>query len=190
MGVIAYADESMRASAIPPMYLIAATIVEADTNLSELEAILPKGATKLHWRDLGQHDQKSSLNKIAAIESWSAITVAIPTDPRKQERARRKALEALLPLLEAQDVEEVVMESRLPSLDAKDRVLFRSMVKKKAISTIRISFGNPSTEHRLWLPDQILGAYAESRIEPDAFHPWANEWKRIEPSIQVIEIAP
>lgn len=190
MGAVAFADESMRASADPPMYLIAATIVPENTDLSALEAVLPKGAKKLHWRKLGKRDQRIALSKIAELSSKSTIAVAIPTDPHKQRRARRKALEKLLPLLEESGIHEIIMESRFPALDAEDMELFRSLIKKKVISTIRLTFADPAIEHRLWLPDQILGAYAENRVDCENHHPWINEWAKISPSVYVIELTP
>ncbi len=190
MGIIAFADESMRASATPPMYLIAATIVADDADLSALEAVLPKGAKKLHWRKLGKRDQRIVLSKIAKLSSKSTIAVAIPANPHKQKRARRKTLEKLLPLLEENGVDKIIMESRFPALDTEDMELFHSMLKKKTISTIRLTFADPTIEHRLWLPDQILGAYAENRIDQKKHHPWIDEWKKIAPSVHVIELTP
>ena len=82
------------------MYLVAATMLPEHASLAQIEGLLPKGAAKLHWRDLGIKAQRESLQAIASLDSRSTIVVAAPINPHKQERARRKCLETLLPLLE------------------------------------------------------------------------------------------
>ena len=185
---VAFADESIRVSANPPMYLIVATIVPSNADLKPLEAMLPKGAAKLHWRDLGSRAQKASLGCISKLETESTLVIAAPIIPQKQERARRKNLETLMPLLEARGIDRLVMESRFPSADAKDAALFRSMRKKGVISAIGMDFANPEEEHRLWIPDQILGAYGETLLGSQSSAIWADEWKSIAENVTVVEI--
>ena len=186
--LIAFADESVRAAAEPPMYLLAATIIPEDAGLGALEAMLPRGASKLHWRDLGVRAQRDALAGVSDLGSRSTIVVASPIDPRRQERARRKDLEALLPLLEAEGVSRLVMESRFPAADEKDAAHFRAMRKRGFVSTIELHFADPAREHRLWVPDQILGAYGECAVRGDAPRAWAGEWERIRGSVTVVDV--
>lgn len=187
-GTIAFADESVRVSADPPLYLVAATVVPADAALSPLESMLPKGASKLHWRDLGTRAQRQSLARIAELGTKSTIVVASPIDPRKQERARRKDLEALLPALEAQGVAKLVMESRFPAADAKDAAHFRAMVRRSLVGSIELDFADPAAEHRLWIPDQILGAYAESAVSSKSSRIWQREWAELSGTVTTIRV--
>ena len=190
--LIAFADESVRVNAASPMYLIAATIIPENMSLTQLEEILPKGASKLHWRDLGVKAQRESLSRIAGLEPESTIVVASPIDPRKQERARRKVLEILLPLLEGRGIAKLIMESRFPSADEKDAALYRSMRKKGLVSAIDIyiDFTNPAIEHRLWVPDQILGAFSDTALGLKPSTAWQQEWDALKGGITVIEAKP
>lgn len=187
---VAYGDESIRVSAEPPMYLVAATIVPPDSSLAELEGMLPRGASKLHWRDLGLKAQRESLMRVAELGSESTVVIAAPINPSKQERARRKAMEALLPLLEGMGVAKLVMESRFPAADAKDVAHFRSMRKKGLVSAIELAFADPSEDHRLWVPDQILGAYSDAAVRSQAVDAWKPEWGALRGSVTSVDVRP
>ena len=184
--LIAFADESVRVSTPSPMYLIAATIIPENASLAQLEEMLPRGATKLHWRDLGVKAQRESLARISELKSKSTIVIASPIDPHKQERARRKNLEALLPILEDEEVAKLIMESRFPAADAKDAALYRSMRKKGFISTIELDFADPAKEHRLWVPDQILGAYSDTAVGLQSAEVWKREWDTLKDSVTTV----
>lgn len=183
---MAFADESVRVSTALPMYLIAATIIPENASLAPLETILPKGASKLHWRDLGVRAQRESLSRIASLESESTIVIASPINPRKQERARRKDLETLLPLLENRGITKLVMESRFPAADAKDMALYRSMRRKGLINAIELDFASPEEEHRLWIPDQILGAYSDATLGLKSADSWRREWDALKGSVDTV----
>lgn len=185
--LVAFADESVRVTANPPIYLIAATIIPENADLSPLEAILPHGATKLHWRDLGRRAQRESLSRIKGIGSRSTIVIASPIDPKKQERARRKDLEALLPLLEAEGVSRMVMEKRFPAADERDAAHFRALRRRGFISSIELHFADPSTEHRLWVPDQVLGAWGED-FAGNGSQSWKHEWDALRDSVTVVKV--
>lgn len=188
-ALFAYADESVRVSADPPLYMLAATVIPEGTDLTPLESMLPRGAKKLHWRDLGTRAQRQSLTKVAELGSRSTIVVASPIDPKKQERARRKDLEVLLPILEAEGVTKLVMESRFPAADVKDAAHFRAMLKRGTVSTLELEFADPSREHRLWIPDQILGAYAEAAIGSSSSKAWRTEWELIKGSVTTVQVS-
>ena len=184
--LVAFADESVRATANPPMYLVTATILPDGADLSPLEAILPHGASKLHWRDLGRRSQREALTRIEELGSRSTIVVASPIDPKKQERARRKDLETLAPLLEAEGVTRLVMESRFPAANERDATHFRAMLRRGYISSIELHFADPATEHRLWVPDQILGAWGEETTCGPT--PWRHEWEALRDSVTVVNV--
>ena len=185
--LIAFADESVRVVAEPPMYLIAATVIPESADLLPLEAMLPKGAAKLHWRDMGRKAQGEALARIEGVGSRSTIVVASPIDPKRQERARRKDLEVLLPMLESEGVTRLVMESRFPAADARDADHFRALRKRGYVSALELHFADPAREHRLWVPDQILGAWGEAAT--GAVHAsWEAEWGRISGSVTVVNV--
>ena len=101
-----------------------------------------------------------------------------------------KVLEVLLPLLESRGIAKLIMESRFPSADAKDAALYRSMRKKGLVSAIDIDFANPAIEHRLWVPDQILGAFSDTTLGLKPSTAWQQEWDALKGGITVIEAKP
>ena len=116
--MIAWGDESIRVVCNPPVYLLAATYGENDDALdtSALEEILPKGAYKLHWRDMSD----------------------------------------------------------------KARALCRTM---------RIDHMEGWQDSRLWIPDQVLGAYGDVRSGV-AKTSLRDEWNHLSPSVNIMEIWP
>lgn len=90
-SLAAFADESIRIAATKPMYLIGASIVPEGSDLTPLEAILPKGAKKLHWRDLGTKAQRRALSIIAELDTHSTIFVVSPIDPKKNRNAHEES---------------------------------------------------------------------------------------------------
>ena len=127
-----------------------------------------------------------ALARIEGLGSRSTIVVASPINPRKQERARRKDLEALAPLLEAEGVARLVMESRFPAADERDAAHFRAMRRRGFVSSIELHFADPAIEHQLWVPDQILGAWGE-QATGDAT-PWRREWEALRDSVTVVDV--
>lgn len=185
---VAFGDESVRVTASPPLYLLAATIVGEDCDLSELERLVPKGAKKLHWREMGKARQRVALKKVAALDVQTFIVAAGPLNPKKQERARRKCIEALLPRLEEEGIRELVMESRFPAADAKDEEHFRSLKRRAFVKEIVLSFQDPQAEHRLWIADQILGAFGDNACDAASSKAWSDEWGQIAENVFVTEI--
>ncbi|MQA88187.1 MAG: hypothetical protein GEV03_27095 [Streptosporangiales bacterium] len=79
---------------------------------------------------------------------------------RRQERARRKCLEALLAALDGLGVSHVVMEPRGSRLDERDFTLVDACRRKRIISAdLRVDFARPLDEGGcLWVVDAACGA--------------------------------
>ena len=103
---VAYGDESVRMVGNPPFYMLGVCLLEnADAiDFSKLAKLMPPESRKLHWRDMSQRLQRESLNLLANIKRADVVIVASPLDDKKQERARRKRSETLLPELEAKGI--------------------------------------------------------------------------------------
>ena len=187
---IAYGDESVRVSSTPPLYLLAATVLadEGSHGLEALEKLVPKGAKKLHWRDMTNRLQSRSLAQISSMEQTTTIVVASPLDKIKQERARRKCLARLLVCLEETGVEKLVLESRKDELDKRDRDCLLYLRRSNAIWGIDIEHVPGDEDPRLWLPDQILGAYGDVLSESGHFKKWVDKWESMADDVEVIEI--
>lgn len=183
----AWGDESIRIIASPPVYLLAATIISPEEPIEPLLMVKPKYAGKLHWRDMTYRLQAKSLRALSRVEHVTTIVVGAPLPKKKQERGRRKCLERLLPELESNGVSFFVLESRGNQKDKKDIELLLSMRRKGLIDEIEIAHKRAENEPKLWIPDQILGAYGDSLCETSGVKHWDNYWNDIERNIQILE---
>lgn len=99
----AWGDESVRKTGVPsPMYLMGACVCDdTETETRQRLALLkPKGARKLHWRDMRPSLRGKVVDAMAAMDIDHVIVAAVPMSQwNTAERARRKCLERLLPLL-------------------------------------------------------------------------------------------
>ena len=127
---------------------------DTETETRQRLALLkPKGARKLHWRDMRPSLRGKVVDAMAAMDIDHVIVAAVPMSQwNTAERARRKCLERLLPLLETEyNVDTLVLERREISQDRND------------IRPIRVELCAGETDARLWLPDQLLGAYGDAQ---------------------------
>lgn len=164
----AWIDESMRSeSAAEPMYLLGAVIADpqqCDETRRQLKTIQPKGAPKLHWRQMKPAEKTLATTVISAFDLAHLVVIATPLDRRKQERARAACMERLLWELGQLGVSHAILEQRTQSLNDRDMQLIRRLRGKRAIpSSLRVEVGQPSTEPMLWVPDQVLGAVGDDR---------------------------
>ena len=184
---IAFGDESIRISAPNPMYLMAATILPHGCDLANLVELKPKGSAKLHWRELTDRIRRESLAQVAELHGQTTVVVASPLPSKKQERGRRKCMELLLPQLERTGVDMLVLESRVLKLDGKDIDMLQAMRARKFVGSINVSHEHASDEPRLWIPDQILGAYGDWLVDAAAGDRWGAAWNDILSSLTVLE---
>lgn len=163
-----------------PSYLLAASLFSSNApiDLSELMAIKPKSASKLHWMDMNNRLKRQSITALAHLHASHIIVVASKLVGNKQERARRKCLETLLPYLETLGVSLLTLESRGQLNDKRDIDLLLTLRRKGAVSTIDLAHNKGSEDKHLWIPDQILGAYSEiallqnARLQNATQEPW------------------
>lgn len=172
---VAWGDESIRQRGVPePMYLMGACL--CDANEDEVRKLLaqvkPKGALKLHWRDMRKPLCRKSIGVVEGMGLSHIVVATVPmTDWTTTERARRKCLEQLLPVLENEyGVERFVLESRNKGKDKKDIQLVDALRSRMFIDKIRVDLVPGSSDARLWLPDQLLGAYGDSKAGVDDYN--------------------
>ena len=166
----AWGDESVRKTGVPsPMYLMGACVCDdTETETRQRLALLkPKGARKLHWRDMRPSLRGKVVDAMAAMDIDHVIVAAVPMSQwNTAERARRKCLERLLPLLETEyNVDTLVLERREISQDRNDIRFIDGLRSRRFIGPIRVELCAGETDARLWLPDQLLGAYHMNREE-------------------------
>lgn len=183
----AWGDESIRISAPTPTYLMAATILPEGTDTVRLEAIKPKGAAKLHWRELADKLKRESLQAVADLDNLTVMVTCSPLPKKKQERGRRKCMERLLPELECRGVGLLTLESRVLQMDHKDIDMLQALKSKGAVPDLRLNHAHASDEPRLWVVDQILGAYGDWLCDNGAPRKWGNAWEEILGRLTVLE---
>ncbi|WP_236029277.1 hypothetical protein [Bifidobacterium miconisargentati] len=136
-----------------------------------MTSLKPKGAKKLHWRDMRPSLRGKVIDAIDAMHLDHVIVAAVPMDHwNTAERARRKCLEHLLPLLETEyGVDTLVLERREASQDRNDIRFIDGLRSRGFISAIRVELQAGETDARLWLPDQLLGAYGDARTGTERY---------------------
>ena len=179
---IAFADESMRTSGNESMYLLGATIFNVDTpRLDALVSLKLKDAAKLHWRELGRKTQVDVMRAVADIPAMTTVVVGVPMNPRKQERARRKCLEKMVGMLVEQGVDKLVLEARDPRLDRRDVQLVDTMKSPHRGLTFEVHHKRGFEEPKLWVPDQVLGAYGDQLRLTELDDEWLSAWRSLKP---------
>lgn len=184
--VYAWGDESVRIHANPPAYLLAATIISQSQSLDPLMKVKPKNARRLHWREMVHSLQSKSLQALSQMAFSTTIVIGSPLPRRKQERGRRKCLELLLVELESRGIDVLVLEARDEEKDKKDIALLLSMRQKGLASTIDIVHMRAEDEPKLWISDQILGAYGDRLCANKGATQWENSWSNVEERIEIL----
>jgi RNase H-fold protein (predicted Holliday junction resolvase) len=148
-------------------YLLAAVVVETawiDEIRQVLRSLLYQRQERLHWRDEEAPRRTKIAEAIGGLDLAATVVIGTPLAKSKQERARRKCLEALLPNLEAMGVTRVVMEERTRSLVEADRKMLTAVRGKRLITNaLRVETARPKEEPMLWLPDSVAGAFGAAR---------------------------
>ena len=191
--IVAWGDESARMRHKPPIYLLCASIFEegSEEGLRELAKAKPAGMRKLHWHDLDVKEKVRSLEAISRIPHWNMVAICspMPIGPR-QERARRKCFERLLPQLEERGVDLLRLESRWKQEDQADVDMVHALRNRKMIERIRIEHVRPDAgEARLWVPDQILGAIGDMFVGAEGTGKWSKYWDEIDPHVTLLMAA-
>jgi len=164
----AFVDESMRLTADNQgTYLLAAVVCDpagCDPVREMLRSLRYRRQPRLHWHAEEDPRKAKIAESIGALALPATVVIGMPLARTKQERARAKCMEALLPELEAQSVVRVWLESRTPSLVLRDMRLVDALRSQRLITPgIRVDTALPSQEPMLWLPDAVAGAVAADR---------------------------
>lgn len=171
----AWVDESMHAagrSLDEGVYLLAATVADVD-HVAEirdrLRSLLIGKNQRLHWRDESSKRRRTIAATIAEYEIAHTVVIGTPLNEHKQERARRICMELLLMELDRCGVQQVWIESRKTSQDARDLKMVDAVRSKSLISTeLRLDFAQPTAEPMLWIPDAVAGALGAALKSDDA----------------------
>jgi hypothetical protein len=156
--LIAFVDES---GSVPlACYLLGAVILD-DLYLDEARDVmrdLRVGHGKIHWHTEGPARRRKIVESIAEIDHLSIVAVGRGAD-RRQERARHKCFELLLPELEGFGVERAIFETRGARADNADLAKVAACrIRRLITERLAVEFGDPRQDPLLWIPDIICGA--------------------------------
>lgn len=191
LAMLAYVDESYKREGLEGTYLLGATLL-AEEQRERVSSIMlgykPPRANKLHYVDLGRVAQAKVLQGIGLLPVSTIVVIADRTHYKKQERARRKCLEILLPILEEGGVDVALLERRNVAQDGKDVQLAKAMRVKRAINHLMIEHVAGEDEPLLWIPDQVLGALRDvwsTNALPDD---WLAAWDHVDKGVHIESI--
>lgn len=138
---------------------------------------------------MSRKKQRECLQALSGIAYVDLVVVASPLTGYKQERARRKCLESLLPILERRGVGRLVLESRRPGSDKLDLDYIEFAKGSRLISDIRIEHKHGAVEPKLWVADLVLGAMGDYLTQTGEWHYWEVEWKAVAGRVERIDVA-
>jgi hypothetical protein len=167
--VLALLDESMSFRG-KGLYLVAVVTVhrEAVPEIRQsLRGTLLRRQRRFHWRDESEPRRLDMMKLIGDLEVFSFAFSRSPSDPKKQTRARRVCLEAVLWVLREKGIDEVVIESRGGQDRDDEAAILDSKRCKIADPNLLFRFDRPQVEPLLWLPDTVAGAEAACHLDPD-----------------------
>ncbi len=81
-----------------------------------LRGLLRGRNQRLHWREENTAGRTAIASALGSTELGAVVAVGTPMRNRRQERARRMCMEALLPALEGFGIARVIVEARTTSL--------------------------------------------------------------------------
>ncbi|MEU8244798.1 hypothetical protein [Nonomuraea sp. NPDC048916] len=165
----AWGDESGSSHRLDPgTYMMAAAMGEPDKIEGIRDAmggLLLRGQRKVHWRDEAPNRRVMLIDAIADLPVEGFVVVRSAGVQDRAERLRRKCLELLLLELSALGCGHLVLESRGPADDKRDRMMLENMRRIKQIdSTLRLAHEPGPSDPMLWIPDVICGAVGQARV--------------------------
>lgn len=167
-GFLAFGDESGSDGRLDPFtYILSAAIVDPE-DLEEVreqagELKMP-GSRKAHWRDDSGKRHDTVIALIARMSIEGVIVARRGPPDEKPERRRRKCMEPFLTGIEEFGCTQLVLESRGPVDDKRDRTLLDTMRAKKQSEALRLDHRRGPEEPLLWIPDALCGAVTAARV--------------------------
>lgn len=166
-GFLAFGDESGSDRQLDPdAYILAAAVIDPehvdDVRGMAHELKLPN-ARKAHWRDDSAKRHDAVITMISKMPIEGVIVVRQGGSDERPERRRRKCMEPFLTSVEEYGCSHLMLESRGPADDNRDRTLLDTMRAKKQSDVLRLDHTPGPEEPLLWIPDALCGAITAFR---------------------------
>lgn len=184
--MIGLIDESAPESARGVHYVIGTAVLLEPSQCDEVRERLLKlmagRQTPFHWKREGIEKRQRIIQLLGDLDVGVFATIHHPVGAHRQQLARRRSLEALVPALTREGVGELVIESRGPQ-DSKDRsVLLKLIELGHCPADLGYSFAGKA-EPLLWLPDAVAGLLSEAECRRSDH--WIAELQRV---VQIFEV--
>lgn len=158
----AFADESSAVrSDTRQEYLIGAALIPleaCDEIREQLRSLALPGQVKLHWTDESESRRRAIVSRISELAPMTVVVTHLSERVKKNERCRRKCLEALYHDMVGMEVFDLLLEDRSPSQNSRDREHIVALQGQGLDSRVRIAHQRGGDEPLLWIADVLLGA--------------------------------
>jgi hypothetical protein len=170
VALVGWGDESgSDAARDPGTYVLSVILVDSDS-VSEVQSAmreLREKGTKLHWRDLLPKRRTAVVEAMKLLPVTGLVVVRSRSDLRdRPERRRRKCLERLLPEVADLGCSRLVLESRGPADDDRDRRMLDSLHRQQRLTVgLHLDHVPGPQEPALWAADALCGAVVSNRVK-------------------------
>lgn len=147
-------------------YLLAAVVVEDRVHVMVRDTTirLRKGAPKVHWWLESDARRVVLTDHLRSVGGKHLVVVRSRLADEKDERSRRKCLDALFVALEAAGVDHAVFEARERRQNERDRAALDFLRRSKRLrGQLKIDHRPGPTEPLLWLADILAGVVRTDR---------------------------
>lgn len=164
----AFIDESsaVRSSARQE-YLVGAALIpvgSCDEVREHLRTLALPGQIKLHWTDESEGRRRSIVRRVCELAPMTVVVTHLSERVRKNERCRRKCLEALYHDMVAMEIFDLLLEHRSNSQNKQDRAHIVALQNQGLDRRVRIGHQKGGDEPLLWIADVLLGAINSAQL--------------------------
>ncbi|SDG78973.1 hypothetical protein SAMN04489810_1298 [Microbacterium pygmaeum] len=148
-------------------YLIGAALIPI--NLCEevrerVRTLALPGQIKLHWTDEGESRRRTIVKRLAELAPMTVVITHLSERMRRNERCRRKCLEALYHDMVELESFELTLEHRSDAQNLQDRAHIVALQGQGLDKRVRIDHRRGGDEPLLWIADVLLGAVNAAEI--------------------------
>jgi hypothetical protein len=168
--LIGWGDESSSDMVRDPgTYVLSVVLADADST-AEIQATmvdLREKGPKLHWRELLPKRRMDVVQAMTSLPAAGLVVVRSRPDLTElPERRRRKCLERLLPAVTDRGCSRLVLESRGPADDGRDRKMLDFMRRKHQLPHgFHLDHVPGPQEPALWAADALCGVAVSNRTK-------------------------
>jgi len=142
-------------------YLVCAALLcasDCDDIREQLRPLLLPGQVKLHWSAESDRRRRAIIDEIVRLGPMNVVVSHLGVPSKRDERYRRKCLEAVYHEMVTMDVFDLTLESRSSHQDRGDRAHVVALQGQGLDRRLRIGHRRGGDDPLLWIADAVLGA--------------------------------